>query len=159
MKDYDMIDLDRRYALKDVVANFNSAMIKKFTEVEIDLYRKIAILTEKLSTQEEPMTQETPSCPLRPISDRIIATRIKKEEKKGALLLPGASDKDPFIVMVVAVGNGKITTDEFVLPMEVEVGDKVLIAKYSGQEVTVEGNEYIVLKEDDVIAIVNQVAE
>lgn len=90
---------------------------------------------------------------LRPLGDRLLVQRMEQEETlKGGIILPDSAKKKQEIAVVVAVGKGKVTKEGKTLPMPVKVGDKVLMDKYSGQEVTVDNEEYVVLRADDVIA-------
>lgn len=102
------------------------------------------------------MTQQTKKkLSLRPLGDRLIVQRLEQEETlKGGIILPDSAKKKQEIATVVAVGKGKVTDEGKTLPMPVKVGDKVLMDKYSGQEVTVDDEEYVVLRAGDVIATV-----
>lgn len=92
---------------------------------------------------------------IRPLQDRIIVQRIEEEEKTaGGIIIPDTAKEKPQIGKVIAVGNGKKTDDGKVLPLDVKKGDKVLFSKYSGTEVKVEGEEYLMMKEDDILGIV-----
>jgi len=92
---------------------------------------------------------------LKPLSDRIVIKPAAAEEKtKGGIILPDTAKEKPVVGEVVAVGPGKVTDEGKKVPMEVKVGDKVLYGKYSGTEVTVEGEEYLIMREADVFAIV-----
>jgi chaperonin GroES len=91
---------------------------------------------------------------IKPLSDRVVIKMTEPEEKtQGGIILAGASKEKPQVAEVVAVGTGKYVDGELV-PMNVSVGDKVLISKYSGTEVKVDGVEYTILKQDDILAIV-----
>lgn len=92
---------------------------------------------------------------LKPLADRIVIKPAPAEEKtKGGIILPDTAKEKPVIGEVVAVGPGKITDDGKKIVMEVKVGDKVLYGKYSGTEVTVEGEDFLIMREADVFAIV-----
>jgi len=94
---------------------------------------------------------------LRPLHDRIIIKRLDQETKTSSgILLPEAATEKPDQGEVLAVGNGKILEDGKVRPLDVKVGDRVLFGKYSGQTVKVEGNEYLIMREEDVMAIVQK---
>lgn len=102
------------------------------------------------------MSQQT-KVSLRPLSDRLLVQRLEQEESlKGGIILPDTAKKKQEMAKVIAVGNGKTTEDGKTLPMPVKVGDTVLMDKYSGQEVTVDDEEYIVLRADDVIATIEE---
>jgi len=102
------------------------------------------------------MTQQTQKkVSLRPLGDRLLVQRIEQEETlKGGIILPDSAKKKQEMAVVVAIGSGKTTDDGKTLPMPVKVGDKVLMDKYSGQEVTVDDEEYVVLRAGDIIATV-----
>jgi chaperonin GroES len=91
---------------------------------------------------------------LNPLADRVIIKPQPAEERtKGGIIVPDTAKEKPVIGEVVAVGPGKIADDGKKITMEVKVGDKVLYGKYSGTEVTVEGEEYLIMREADIFAI------
>ena len=91
----------------------------------------------------------------RPLHDRVVVKRIDAEEKTaGGIIIPDTAKEKPQQGEVVAAGPGRFEKDKRV-PMEVKVGDKVLYGKYSGTEVTIEGEQYLILRESDVLAIVS----
>ena len=92
---------------------------------------------------------------LKPLSDRVLVKRIEaKEEARGGIIIPDTAKEKPQQGEVVAVGPGRVSDDGNRIDMEVEKGDKVLYGKYSGTEVTVEGTEYLILRETDVLAVI-----
>jgi chaperonin GroES len=92
---------------------------------------------------------------IRPLHDRILAKRIQEEEKTaGGLFIPDTAKEKPLEAKVIAVGNGKLLDDGKLRPLEVKAGDRVLIGKYSGSEVKIDGEEHIILREDDVLAVI-----
>jgi len=92
---------------------------------------------------------------VRPLQDRIIVRRLEEEEKtKGGIIIPDTAKEKPIEGKVVAVGSGRIKKDGTKIPMEVKVGDRVLFAKYGGTEVKIGGEEQLMMKEDDVLAII-----
>ena len=92
---------------------------------------------------------------LRPLQDRIIVKRVEEETKTaGGLFIPETAKEKPQRGKIVAVGNGKKTEDGKVLPLDVKVGDVVLFGKYAGTEVKVDGEEYLMMREDDILAVV-----
>jgi chaperonin GroES len=94
---------------------------------------------------------------IRPLHDRILAKRVQEEEKtKGGLFIPDSAKEKPLEAQVIAVGNGKILDDGKVRPLEVKAGDRVLIGKYSGSEVKLDGEDHIILREDDVLAVISK---
>ncbi len=94
---------------------------------------------------------------IRPLHDRILAKRVQEEEKTaGGLFIPDTATEKPLEAQVIAVGNGKVLEDGKVRPLEVKAGDRVLIGKYSGSEVKLNGEEHIILREDDVLAVLEK---
>jgi chaperonin GroES len=92
---------------------------------------------------------------IRPLNDRIVALRIEEEENKaGGLVIPDTAKEKPMTAKVVAVGTGRLLDSGKRVPLEVEKGAKVLIGKYAGSEVELDGVDYLVLREDDVLGIV-----
>jgi len=92
---------------------------------------------------------------IRPLQDRILVKRVEEEERtKGGIIIPDTAKEKPQMGQVIAVGNGKKTEDGKVIPMDVKKGDKVLFSKYSGTEVKVEGEELLIMREDDILGIV-----
>jgi chaperonin GroES len=92
---------------------------------------------------------------MKPLADRVVIKPAPAEEKtKGGIILPDTAKEKPVIGEIVAAGPGKVSDDGKKIPMEVKVGDKVLYGKYSGTEVTVEGEEYLIMREADIFAIV-----
>ncbi len=94
---------------------------------------------------------------IRPLHDRILAKRVNEEEKTaGGLFIPDTAKEKPLEAIVIAVGNGKILEDGTVRKLDVKAGDKVLIGKYSGSDVKLNGAEHIILREDDVLAVLEK---
>jgi chaperonin GroES len=92
---------------------------------------------------------------IRPLSDHIVALRIEeKETKSGGLVIPETAKEKPMTVKVVAVGTGRMLENGKRLPLEVGKGAKVLIGKYAGSEIKLDGVDYLVVREDDVLGIV-----
>ncbi len=101
------------------------------------------------------MTEQALQTKLKPLGSRILVKRLEAEEKmKGGIILPDSAKKKQETAVVVALGTGKKDKSGNEIPFPVQVGDKILMEKYSGQEVTVEGEELIILRADDIIAIV-----
>lgn len=91
---------------------------------------------------------------IRPLHDRLIVKRLSEEGKsKGGIIIPDTAKEKPQEGEVIAVGNGKVLEDGKKLPLDVKVGDKILFSKYSGTEIKIEGEEYLIMKEEDVQAI------
>jgi chaperonin GroES len=92
---------------------------------------------------------------LRPLQDRILVQRIEEEKTtKGGIIIPDTAKEKPAEGKVVAVGNGKIGDDGKRIALEIKKGDRILFGKYSGSEVKIEGEEYLILREDDVLGII-----
>ena len=92
---------------------------------------------------------------LRPLYDRLMVTRLASEEKtKGGIIIPESAKEKPLEGKVVSVGNGKVLDDGSVRELAVKKGDKILFGKYAGTEIKVDGDDLIILREDDVLAIV-----
>jgi len=91
---------------------------------------------------------------VRPLHDRILIERVEeKEGKKGGIIIPDTAKEKPQEGKVIAVGNGKVTEDGKKIPLDVKAGDKILFAKYAGSEVKLDDKEYVVMREDDVLAV------
>ncbi len=94
---------------------------------------------------------------IRPLQDRVIVKRVKEEEKtKGGIIIPDTAKEKPIEGEVVAVGTGKVLDDGKVRKMDVKEGDRVLFGKYAGTEVKIEGEEHLILREDDILAIIEK---
>ena len=93
---------------------------------------------------------------VRPLHDRILVKRIdeQKEVKKGNIIIPDSAKEKPQEGEVVAVGNGKVLEDGGKLDLEVKAGDRILFGKYAGTEVKIEDQDYLIMREDDILAIV-----
>ena len=93
---------------------------------------------------------------IRPLHDRVIVEREEEERTSaGGIVLPDSATEKPIRGKVIAVGKGKLTDSGDVRPLDVKVGDRVLFGKYSGTEVKVEGNDLLVMREEDIVAIVD----
>jgi chaperonin GroES len=92
---------------------------------------------------------------LRPLQDRILVKRIEEQEKTaGGIYIPDTAKEKPVMGEIVSVGNGKKTEDGKVIPVDVKAGDKVLFGKYAGTEVKVENGDYLIMREDDILGII-----
>ena len=92
---------------------------------------------------------------LRPFQDRILVRRVAEEEKtKGGIIIPDTAKEKPGEGKVVSVGNGKIGDDGKRIPLEIKKGDRILFGKYSGSDVKIEGEEYLIMREDDVLCVI-----
>ena len=91
---------------------------------------------------------------IRPLHDRLLVERLEeKEVKKGGIIIPDTAKEKPQEAKVIAVGNGKVTDEGQKIPLDVKAGDKILFGKYSGSEVKIDDKEYLIMREEDVLAI------
>ncbi len=93
-----------------------------------------------------------------PLRDKVVVKRIEEEEQKtaGGIIIPDTAKEKPQLGEVIAVGRGKVLEDGKVIPPEVKVGDRVLFAKYAGTEIKIEGEEYLIMSEDEILAIMEK---
>jgi chaperonin GroES len=92
---------------------------------------------------------------IRPLQDRIVLTRVEKEtQTAGGIIIPDSAKEQSQEGDVVATGKGKVREDGKVTPLDVKKGDRVLFGKYAGNDVTIDGEDYVILREDDVLAVV-----
>ena len=95
----------------------------------------------------------------RPLHDRVLVRRVKEEEKtKGGIIIPDTAKEKPQEGKVIAVGSGTRSEDGKITPLDVKAGDRILFGKWSGTEVTIDGEELIIMKESDILGIVDKVA-
>ncbi|MGE4233846.1 MAG: co-chaperone GroES [Bacteriovoracia bacterium] len=93
---------------------------------------------------------------VRPLHDRILVKRLNEEEKtKGGIIIPDSAKEKPAEGQVVAAGAGRRTEDGKLVALEVKKGDKILFGKYSGTEIKIDGEEYLIMREDDVLGVLN----
>jgi chaperonin GroES len=93
---------------------------------------------------------------IRPLHDRLIVKRLEEEEKtKGGIIIPDTAKEKPVEGKVIAAGDGRIRKDGTKIKMEIKAGDRILFAKYAGTEVKIDGEEHLMMKEDDVLAIID----
>jgi chaperonin GroES len=104
------------------------------------------------------MTDErTRTMKIRPLQDRVMIKRVKEEEKTiGGIIIPDTAKEKPVEATVVAVGNGKVLEDGSVRKLDVKRGDTVLIGKYGGSEVKVDGEEHVIVREDDILCVIEK---
>ena len=94
---------------------------------------------------------------IRPLQDRVIVKRVKEDEKTaGGIIIPDTAKEKPMEGEVVAVGNGKILDNGTKVPIEVKPGDRILFGKYAGTEVKIEGVEHLIMREDDILGIIEK---
>jgi chaperonin GroES len=94
---------------------------------------------------------------IRPLHDRVIVKRVKEEEKtKGGIIIPDTAKEKPIEGEVLAVGNGKVNEDGTLRKLDVKVGDRILFGKYSGTEVKVDGEERLIMREEDILGVLEK---
>jgi len=92
---------------------------------------------------------------IRPLQDRVIVRRLEEEEKtKGGIIIPDTAKEKPQEGKVIAVGKGKETEEGKVIPLDVKAGDRILFGKYSGTEIKIEGEEHLIMREEDILGII-----
>jgi chaperonin GroES len=97
---------------------------------------------------------QAPTMTLRPLHDRVLVRRVEEQDDKhGSIIIPDTAKEKPQEGKVIAVGTGKVTEDGKKLPLAVKEGDRILFGKYSGSEVKLDGQEYLIMKEEDVLGI------
>src|SRR5215831_14239000 len=94
---------------------------------------------------------------IRPLQDRVIVKRLKEEEKtKGGIIIPDTAKEKPLEGKVVAVGNGKLLEDGKLRPLDVKAGDTILFTKYAGTEIKIDGEDHLILREEDILGVVEK---
>jgi chaperonin GroES len=94
---------------------------------------------------------------IRPLQDRVIVKRIQEEEKtKGGIIIPDTAKEKPQEGKVVAVGKGKLNDDGKVVPLDVKVNDRILFGKYSGSEINIDGEEHLIMREEDILGVIEK---
>jgi chaperonin GroES len=94
---------------------------------------------------------------IRPLQDRVIVKRVEEEEKtKGGIIIPDTAKEKPIEGKVIAVGKGKVREDGKVQPLDVKKGDRILFGKYAGTEIKVEGEEHLIMREDDILGVIEK---
>ncbi|MBI2351724.1 MAG: co-chaperone GroES [Deltaproteobacteria bacterium] len=94
---------------------------------------------------------------IRPLQDRVIVKRIEEEEKtKGGIIIPDTAKEKPQEGRVVAVGKGKVNEDGKIIPLDVKVNDRVLFGKYSGSEINIDGEEHMIMREEDILGVIEK---
>ncbi len=92
---------------------------------------------------------------IRPLQDRIVVKRIEEEEKtSGGIIIPDTAKEKPMEGKVVAVGRGKVSEDGKLMPLDLKKGDRILFSKYAGTEVKIEGEEHLIMREEDVLGVI-----
>ena len=94
---------------------------------------------------------------IRPLQDRVIVQRVEEEEKtKGGLIIPDTAKEKPQEGKIVAVGKGKLNDDGKITPLDVKVNDRVLFGKYAGTEINIDGEEHLIMREEDILGIIDK---
>lgn len=94
---------------------------------------------------------------IRPLQDRVIVKRIEEEEKsKGGIIIPDTAKEKPQEGKIAAVGKGKMNEDGKIIPLDVKVNDRVLFGKYSGSEINIDGEEHLIMREEDILGIIEK---
>ncbi|HOI74329.1 MAG TPA: co-chaperone GroES [Syntrophales bacterium] len=94
---------------------------------------------------------------IRPLQDRVIVERVDEEQKtKGGIIIPDTAKEKPMEGKVVAVGKGRTAEDGKLIKLDVKAGDRILFSKYAGTEVKVEGKEYLIMREDDILGVIEK---
>jgi len=94
---------------------------------------------------------------IRPLQDRVIVKRIEEEEKtKGGIIIPDTAKEKPQEGRIVAVGKGKVNEDGKIIPLDVKVNDRVLFGKYSGSEINIDGEEHMIMREEDILGVIEK---
>jgi len=94
---------------------------------------------------------------IRPLQDRVIVKRVQEEEKtKGGIIIPDTAKEKPIEVEVIAVGNGKILEDGKVRPLDINAGDRVFFSKYAGTEIKIDGQEHLMMREEDILGVIEK---
>ena len=94
---------------------------------------------------------------IRPLQDRVIIKRVEEEEKtKGGIIIPDTAKEKPMEGKVIAVGKGKLLEDGKIHPLDLKAGDRVLFGKYAGTEVKIDGEEHLIMREDDILGVIEK---
>ncbi len=94
---------------------------------------------------------------IRPLQDRVIVKRVEEEEKtKGGIIIPDTAKEKPMEGKVIAVGKGKVLEDGKIHPLDVKAGDRVLFGKYAGTEVKIDGEEHLIMREEDILGVIEK---
>jgi len=92
---------------------------------------------------------------IRPLYDRILVKRLEeKETRKGGIIIPDTAKEKPQKGEIIAVGKGKVTEDGKLIPVDLKVGEKVLFGKYAGTEIKIDGVDYLIMREDDILGVI-----
>jgi len=112
-------------------------------------------LTERAVRKGRTDTTRRNQMKIRPLQDRIIVKRVQEEEKtKGGIIIPDTAKEKPIEGKVIAVGNGKVLEDGKVRPLDVKAGDRILFSKYAGTEIKIDGEEHLMMREEDILGVI-----
>ena len=113
-----------------------------------------ATTTKLRPVHERVLARTAPPTQMRPLHDRVLVKRLEEQdEKHGSIVIPDSAKEKPQEGEVIAVGTGRVTEDGKLLPLAVKAGDRILFGKYSGSEVKLDGEEYLIMKEEDVLGV------
>ncbi len=94
---------------------------------------------------------------IRPLHDRVLVKRVESQETtKGGIIIPDTAKEKPIEGKVIAVGNGKVLEDGKVRPLDIKAGDRILFSKYAGTEIKIDGEEHLIMREDDILAVLEK---
>jgi chaperonin GroES len=125
--------------------------------LDCETRQAIQVARSNWGGKKKKIWEEYEKMKLRPLHDRVIVKRIEEEEKtKGGIIIPDTAKEKPIEGKVIAVGDGKMTEDGKKIPMQVKKGDRVLFGKYAGTEIQLDGEEHLIMREDDIVAIVGK---
>ncbi|MEN6331559.1 MAG: co-chaperone GroES [Smithellaceae bacterium] len=94
---------------------------------------------------------------IRPLQDRVLVKRVEEDQKtKGGIIIPDAAKEKPIEGEVIAVGKGKVATDGKLIKMDIKEGDKILFNKYAGTDVKIDGEEFVIMREDDIVGVIEK---
>jgi len=93
---------------------------------------------------------------IRPLQDRVIVKRVEEEKTKGGIIIPDTAKEKPMEGKIIAAGKGKVLEDGKIHPLDVKAGDRVLFAKYAGTEVKIDGEEHLIMREDDILGVIEK---
>ena len=94
---------------------------------------------------------------IRPLADRVVVKRVAEEERtKGGIIIPDAAKEKPVEAEIVAVGHGNALDDGTIRPLDVKVGDRILFGKYSGNEIRIDGEDFLIMREEDILGVIER---
>jgi chaperonin GroES len=118
------------------------------------------MLGEKRGSEERPTIEKEAPMNARPLRDRVLVKRVEEQEQRiGGIIIPDTAKEKPQQAKVIAVGSGRVNEDGKTIPLDVKVGNHVLIGKYSGTEIKLDGEEYLIIREDEILGVAEGVPE